>query len=285
MKKLLPLAAACFLAAAPVAAQEGEDDDPAAFLDMMSAIFQAEPLSPEAEARLPAAAAVVERLLPPGSYGRMMDGAIGGALDGLTNLFDSPRASTVARLTGLSPGELAWLDEETLGAALDLLDPVHEQRSQLLLDRTRTEAAAMMSAMEPPYREGLTRAYAVHFTAEQLADLMAFFDTPTGAYYASISTTIQADPQVMAASAQMTGAMLEGMSSMMQRIEEAEATLPEARFFDMLEPAERSLLAELLGVSEDELAEASLYARAAAEEAEEDDAFWFGEDALLDETY
>ena len=55
-----------------------------------------------------------------------------------------------------------------------------------------------MVKVEPFYREGLARAYAKHFDAAELAEINAFFATPTGNRYAATSMGMYMDPQLMA---------------------------------------------------------------------------------------
>ncbi|MEO1222418.1 MAG: DUF2059 domain-containing protein, partial [Pseudomonadota bacterium] len=108
--------------------------------------------------------------------------------------------------------------------------------------------------IEPAYRSGLARAYAVRFTSEELADLSAYFDTPVGKKYAAQSFLIFADPQVMSSMNEIMPAMMQRMPSMMELIGEAASGFPEGRSFSSLNAEERSQLAQLLGVSEEELA-------------------------------
>src|SRR3546814_2282127 len=62
--------------------------------------------------------------------------------------------------------------------------------------------------LEPPMREGMAKAYARKFTADQLGELNGFFATPTGQAYASEWMAAQADPEVMLAVAKAVPPMV-----------------------------------------------------------------------------
>ena len=75
--RTLPLAAALIFSPAPAMAQDlsaifGPGPNP---ITMFKELFQAEPLTPAEEARLPAAEQVANSLMPPGSYGKAMEAA------------------------------------------------------------------------------------------------------------------------------------------------------------------------------------------------------------------
>jgi hypothetical protein len=113
----------------------------------------------------------------------------------------------------------------------------------------------LMNQIEPSYRAGLTRAYAVRFSETELGELNAFFATPTGGHYAAESMLIYTDPQVMSAMNQMMPAMMEMLPAMMSNMVEATADLPEARSYSQLSEEEQVRLAAILLVSRAELAE------------------------------
>jgi hypothetical protein len=228
-------------------------------LDAVGALFgdmfgRAEPLTPRQEARLPAAQAVVLRLFPEGTYARMMDETMGPMMDAmLGNIAGSPTIQLM-ELTGLAPGTLADVNEARRAAAVGLLDPGAGARNAEIADMTMSLVQQVVEKIEPSYRAGLARAYAVRFTSEELEDLAAYFATPVGAKYAGESFLIFADPQVMASMNEMMPAVMEAMPSMMGNVGEIAEKYPEGRTFSALEPEEQDRLAELLGVTLEELA-------------------------------
>jgi hypothetical protein len=177
----------------------------------------------------------------------------------------------VAGMVGAKPEELAKLDKGTLGDILAILDPAHQQRMAITMHELMPLMTQMVTDLEPGMREGLAHAYANRFTPAQLADMNAFFDTPSGSAYAANAMLIQTDPEVIG---QMTSALPRAMRTMMsqmpaiaKRVDAASAGLPKPRKWADLSPAERTKLAQLLGVSEDSLAQKALARDKAAADA------------------
>ncbi|MEL6877013.1 MAG: DUF2059 domain-containing protein [Pseudomonadota bacterium] len=259
MKKTL-IAAASGLAlaftATPAAAQDAEAT---AEMEALSGMFgdmfgAADPLTAEQQVRVPAAKLVVAKLFPEGTYVKMMDETMrpmfeqmfGGALGG--------PAMTVGQLTGLSPLDLAGVDEAKLAEAAQLLDPNGAERNKAVGDMTINLISEIVVDIEPAYRAGLARAYAVRFTEAELTDMYAYFSTPVGSKYAAESFLVYADPQVMQAMNEMMPAMMERMPDMIGSIGEITEQFPVGRKFSELSESEQSQLAGLLGVSAEELA-------------------------------
>jgi hypothetical protein len=253
------------LGAAPALAQDaGADTGPDIDqqmqdeFDAVGALFgdmfgRAEPLTPEQEARIPAAQAVVLKLFPEGTYARMMDETMAPMMDAmLVNITGVP-ALQLMELTGLPPSELAGVDEAALAAAVALLDPNAGARNAEIADMTMTLISQVVVKIEPSYRAGLARAYAVRFTRQELEELAAYFATPVGAKYASESFLIFADPQVMASMNEMMPAVMEAMPGMMSKVGAIAGKYPKARTFSALTPEEQDKLAALLGVTLEEL--------------------------------
>lgn len=293
------LLAGCLFSAsvfsAPLSAQVEEDsaveaaagDDEAALLmSLFAGMFGAAPeLTAEEQARHPAAQEVVNLLFPEGAYAELTKTMMGGMSDGLFSGLEEPaKAASVAKLTGLLEYEISDLGDEGFDTALAMLDPAFEQRSKIVMDATLSETTELMAAVEPFYRTGLANAYAVRFTSAQLAELLAFFKTPTGAFYAEQSLRIYSDPQVMAQMNNMFPAMMERIPLMALRMEEATAALPPERYFDQLDVQEKAVIAQLLNRSVEELDAAAAEAReiAAATDMSEWDELLL-EDAAQDE--
>lgn len=256
------LSALALMTATPVLAQ----DEPATAdgeiereLDAMGAMFgdifgSADPLTPEQEARVPAAQAVVLKLFPEGTYAKMMDETMKPMMDGLLgNIAGSP-AIQLMELTGLAPSTLNSVDEAALAEAVALLDPNARARSAEIADMTLSLISDVVVKIEPSYRAGLARAYAVRFTEDELTDLAAYFATPVGSKYASESFLIFADPQVMSSMNEIMPSVMEAMPSMMGNIGEIASKYPKGRTFSALNPEEQDKLAALLGVTLEDLA-------------------------------
>lgn len=263
MKRLTTaLSAMALITATPALAQEQDsaaDTQMQQELDAMSALFgdmfgSADPLTPEQEARLPAAQSVVLKLFPQGTYARMMDETMKPMMDGiLGNLAGSP-AMQIIELTGLAPSELAGVDEAKLSEAAALLDPSAAERNAEIGGTMMNLISDIVVQVEPSYRAGLARAYAVRFTDAELSDLDAYFATPVGQKYAGESFMIFADPQVMSSMNEMMPAVMKAMPDVMGDVGKIAEKYPKGRTFSALEPEEQDTLAALLGVSLEDLA-------------------------------
>ena len=242
----------------PLAAQDPAAADAAQMDDLMQAMagmFQAEPLTPEQEARLPAAAALVSVMMPEGFYAEMMGEMMDGMFGPMTSMFSGETGAGLLLQSRLevAPETLEVLTAEEKIELATLLDPGFAQRGQVMGDLMRGVMAEAAVVIEPLYREGLSKAYAARFDAAQLADIGAFFATPTGRVYANESMKLMADPQVMGATMQALPAMMGGMGDIMADLETKMAALPAEKAWGDLTAAERARMAAVLDVDQTEL--------------------------------
>ena len=256
MKKIVnAMAAAALVCAVPAAAQEDPEHSQSAmspgeldeFAGMMASLFQTEPLTEEQNARLPAAQAVVGEMMPDGFYGEMMAGMMDKMLRPMLTMFSQPEFVLGARLT-VDAEAIEALEEAEQAELTAMLDPAYEARGDAMVAVLTSRMGGMFTAMEGPMREGLSKAYAVRFDDAQLADIAAFFATPTGGEYARESMALFADPQVMQASMQALPAMMNGFGDIESAMREAMAALPAERGYGDLTGAQRQRMAELLDV-------------------------------------
>ena len=263
MKKIVnAMAAAALVCAVPAAAQEDPEHSESAmspgdldeFAGMMAGLFQTEPLTEEQNARLPAAQAVVGEMMPDGFYGEMMAGMMDKMLRPMLTMFSQPEFVLGARLA-VDAEAIEALEEAEQAELTAMLDPAYEARGDAMVAVLTSRMGGMFTAMEGPMREGLSKAYAVRFDDAQLADIAAFFATPTGGEYARESMALFADPQVMQASMQALPAMMSGFGDIESAMREAMAALPAERGYGDLTEAQRERMAELLDVDPAQLAD------------------------------
>ena len=263
MKKIVnAMAAAALVCAVPAAAQEDPEHSESAmspgdldeFAGMMAGLFQTEPLTEEQNARLPAAQAVVGEMMPDGFYGEMMAGMMDKMLRPMLTMFSQPEFVLGARLT-VDAEAIEALEEAEQAELTAMLDPAYQARGDAMVAVLTSRMGGMFTAMEGPMREGLSKAYAVRFDDAQLADIAAFFATPTGGEYARESRALFADPQVMQASMQALPAMMSGFGDIESAMREAMAALPAERGYGDLTEAQRERMAELLDVDPAQLAD------------------------------
>lgn len=237
--------------------QSSDQEAADAISGMLGNIFgEADPLTPEQEAALPMAQQVVEKIFPEGTYAKMMNDTMKPMMDGMMGSFMDLPINEIAKLTGLYADDLPEMGDGSINQVMAILDPAFEERTRVITGVTIDLVTETMTQIEPGYREGLARAYAVRFSSPELADLNTYFATPVGSKYAAESMLIYTDPQVMSAMNEMMPAMLGMVPQMMEKIAAANAELPAPRRFSELSDEERAKLSELLEVSEDELAEA-----------------------------
>ena len=263
MKKIVnAMAAAALVCAVPAAAQEDPEHSESAlspgeldeFAGMMAGLFQTEPLTEEQNARLPAAQAVVGEMMPDGFYGEMMAGMMDKMLRPMLTMFSQPEFVLGARLA-VDAETIEALEEAEQAELTAMLDPAYQARGDAMVAVLTSRMGGMFTAMEGPMREGLSKAYAVRFDDAQLADIAAFFATPTGGEYARESMALFADPQVMQASMQALPAMMSGFGDIESAMREAMAALPAERGYGDLTEAQRERMAELLDVDPAQLAD------------------------------
>lgn len=240
---------------APALAQQPPRDDMAGFAALMGGMFEAEPLTSEQQARLPAATALIERIIPPGTMGELMDGMMGGILGPLTQFGSDDPASAVAEVLGMATFDLNLTPEQAEEAAL-LLDPAWQERRRRQAEAMPAMMSQMMTAIEPAMKSAMAELYAIYFTEAELADIDAFFRTPSGAAYARKSFSMSADPRLAGAMMQAMPAMFEQVGAMEAQMAAATADLPARRSFDQLSKPQRARLAALTGLDEDALAQA-----------------------------
>ena len=252
-----------------VAIDDAETDgvmDEAAVLAMMSGLFQAEPLTAEQEARLPAATAIVATMMPEGFYGELMRDMMEKTMRPMMAMFSEPDFILASRLT-LDEAAIAELGDAEKKELLTMLDPAWDQRADTMVNAMVANMGGAYAAVEPPVRAGLAKAYAVRFDEAQLADISSFFATPTGGEFARQSMALFADPQVMGATMEAMPEMIGSFTEMETSMEAALESLPAERDYADLSAAQRARMADLLGVEPDALGD-MVIPHAEAEEAE-----------------
>lgn len=257
---LAPIAAGlALMMPAPALAQEGSpepeemsSDAVAEMAGMFGSLFQADPLTPEQEARLPKSSQVVATIMPDGFYAKIMAKTIESTMEPLISMLSGTDMVLSSRLD-VDPDTLETLSEDQKTELARLLDPAFDERAAAMFAGMTGGMSGMFNQMEPPMREGLSRAYAVRFTEAQLDDIAAFFATPTGSVYATESMALFADPQVMSATMQALPTMMGSFTDMGKTMEEAMAKLPPERAYADLSAGGKARMAELLGLPEGKL--------------------------------
>ena len=265
----------------------GESADPAdekALKDMMSLFSKMFDTSDQPEpdpARLELAKVTAAKLLPDGTFSRMMNDMFGKMLTPILDMIPGLTDEEIAKTTGASEEAVAALSEEQKAAVTQIIDPNHKERGKQVVDILQSIISEAMATIEPAVRTGMARAYARKFTAPQLEKVNGFFETPTGSAFAQEIYPLQADPEVMQAAFKALPAMLASFGGGDEAKFKAKfEDLPKQRELKDLSEAEMQQLAGLLSVEVKALEEHRTTATTVDPYADETgDEPWYAEDA------
>ncbi|WP_373474615.1 hypothetical protein [Sphingorhabdus sp.] len=200
-------------------------------------------------ARLELAKVTAAKLLPDGTYSRMMNDMFGKMLTPIPDIIPGLTDEEIANTTGASEEAVAALSEEQKAAVTQIIDPNHKERGKQVIDIIKSIISEAVTAIQPAMRTGLSRAVARKFTAPQLTTVNGFFDTPTGSAFALEIYALQVDPEVMQAAFKALPAMLTSFGRGDEAAFEAKfEDLPTQRELKDLSEAEMQQLAGLLSV-------------------------------------
>jgi hypothetical protein len=230
------IAFAALLLAAPAAAHASpESKAPPAkesaakaapnFEQMLGVIDKLFPPQPDPDpARLALARTTVQAMWPNGAYGKMMTGFMGNMFDRMMQL----KASDFAGMGGKAPKATAAKDKDvSVKEAIAGEDPYFDQRMAAMRGIVDEEAGKISAIIDPRMREGLARAMARRFDAQQLGDINAFFATPSGHALASQYMQLWIDPDTIRSIFGSVPEMMKLMPEMMQKFKAANDQFPE----------------------------------------------------------
>ncbi|MEP3052264.1 MAG: hypothetical protein ABJP48_05910 [Erythrobacter sp.] len=264
----LTLGAAALVFAVPSAAQS--EDGPSErgpgeeqlqqIGEAFASLITAEPLTPEQEARLPAAEALMMQMLPNGFYAEIMEEAFASTLEPTMALMSGETGAELMLSSRFDGDEdlIASLSPDEKVELAQLLDPGFAERGGLMQGIMVELMSDIAAQMEPGFRAGMAKAYAVRFSADQLADIGVFFATPTGEIFALENMRLMTDPQVMSASMQALPSLMQQFGDIESQIAAAMDELPDERRVEELTAEERNRAAQLLGLSDAQLDEVIL---------------------------
>jgi hypothetical protein len=240
------------LPVAPLAAQDEATEQAGENLfdgifGALAGMFEKEPLTAEQQARLPMATRLINKVLPEGALADVMGGSMGGmfgAVDQFAGEIDV--AEIVAKQLGINRWAID-LEGADLEKVAGMLDPAWRERQQREKEAMPALMAEVMKAVEPTMREAMAELYAIYFDDKELADIDAFFSTPSGANYARKSFSMANDPRLAASMMSAMPAMMGLITGMEARLEEATADLPAKRKFEDLPASQQIQLAKMFG--------------------------------------
>jgi hypothetical protein len=136
------------------------------------------------------------------------------------------RVDDVAPPSAESPPLGPQIARQSLRELMAKEDPYFRERMRITNRVMMDEMIPLIRRLEPDIREGVAAAYARRFTAEQLAELNAFFATPTGRAFASESMLIGMDPDILARIKKLGPEVVREMPRILEKVKAATAALP-----------------------------------------------------------
>lgn len=218
----------------------------------LAGMFPRDPLTPEQEARLPAAKRIIELVIPEGTMAKMMGSMFDDMLAPMMQMGPPPSQTTVANGIGVPVTELALSDEQAADIA-SIFDTSWSERQDRQLAVFPELMGELMGSMEPGMREVMSELYAIKFDDGELAAIEGFFLTDAGSKYASESFAMASDPRIMSASMEALPAVMGAFGDMEARMNEAVADLPAVRNYDELTAQERIAITKATGLSEKDI--------------------------------
>ena len=236
----------------PAPPQTNPFNDPK-FQEIIDKIFGNVDDTPVDPARLVLADKTVAALMPAGAYSEAMNELFDRIARPIFNEIPAVTSSGIWAATGVEvEGEIA---PEKAKAIAAIIDPTAEQRYDTVLAFGKKAMAKVAEIIEPPYRNGMARAYARKFTGDQLTEMNLFFASPAGTAFASNQMKLQMDPEVLYALFKAMPDMMEKFQTMGKDFEAEAKQLDKKPEFKVsqLSKAKQQELAKLLGVSVKEL--------------------------------
>lgn len=236
-------------------------------------LFEVAPLTEEQEALLPLAEQMTGHILPEGTFGTIMSDAMDPLMTTIMGAITSNPRIRLSAVTGVDSYDLEELGDDEAQEALDIFDPGFEARTEQMTGMITEMMRRLFDALEPAYRDGMTRALTSRFDEAEMREALTILETPVGAKLAQQSFIVQYDPQMLGVMEQMGPALMQVMPGMMEDFGHLDAALEDdGRRFTELSAAERERAARLLGKSETELEALTPDAVEAADEDELTDA-------------
>lgn len=218
-----------------------------ALLAPLPAHAQTETVQAVEPARLEAARALVQKVVPDGAFAKLMNGMSNQMGSMIVAQMDAMPVGKIAEAAGADAQAVAKLDKVTISQINMIVDPHYRERTERTMKAMFASMAEIMNKMEPDIREALAHAYARRFTSAQLGEINAFVATPTGALFASSNMELATDPEYLKAAQKLAPALMQDMPAIIAKAQKATADLPKARSYADLTEAEKKKLQALLG--------------------------------------
>lgn len=204
-------------------------------------------------AALAEARAIVVKLLPPGTYKKLMGSIMAPLFDNMSESISALPLRQLAQLGGMDPEKAKALDKVNLARVMAIYDPQWQERNRLTMRAMFEGMGSFFETMEPELREAYAQAFANQFSTAELKDFNRFFATPSGAKYASRYMTLATDPAIMDVTKSMMPKMMAEMPRFIEAAQKATAGLPPPRKVEQMTAEQKAELAAALGIKPGDL--------------------------------
>jgi len=194
--------------------------DMSSFFAIFDKLFPPQP-DPD-PAKLALAQTTAAALWPNGAYGNLMTGMLGNMFDNVMKLKESdlPDPIKVKKQAAAGAPDLSVHDQAVAK------DPYFDQRAAAIRQVVVEELAQISAIIDPRIRTGFARSMARRFDARQLADINAFFATPSGRALAGQYMQMWVDPDTMRSMFTSVPEMMKLMPDMMRKVKAAAEKYP-----------------------------------------------------------
>ncbi len=175
-------------------------------------------------ARLALARDSVHAMWPDGAYGKMMTSFMGGMFDRAMQLKKSDFAELGGKAKPVSAAAPA--KDVSLHDEIAAKDPYFDKRMAAMREVMIEEVGKVSAIIDPRMREGMARAMARRFDAQQLGDINRFFATPSGHAFAGQYMQLWMDPDTIRAIFASMPEMMKLMPELMQKMKAADQKFP-----------------------------------------------------------
>ncbi len=196
---------------------------------------------------------IAAAVVPKGSYRKIMAETFKKVVEPMMEGIDEIPMSVIAGFAGVSEEEIKLKDGAKLSDLMIIIDPYYKQHNRVMMSKISDIMIDLSDDIEPSIRNGMARAYARRFSADDLETVAQFYETEAGAKFAGESLSIYASPEVMSASMEMMPQFMERFFGAMEEITEGEGDIPPPRKFGDLSEEERNKLSELMGIEREDM--------------------------------
>lgn len=181
------------------------------------------PPQPEPDpARLALARTSVQSMWPDGAYGKMMSGLMGTMFDRMMQM----KASDLGAASGMKTPAMAAANDLSIHDQAAKKDPYFDQRMAAMRQVVTEELGRVSAIIDPRMREGLARAMARRFEAQQLGEINRFIATPTGQAFAGQYMQLWVDPDTIRSIFTSVPELMKLMPEVTQKFKAVEEKFP-----------------------------------------------------------